>query len=94
MSIAGPSHPSKPLPPASAAIASPYWRASARSNVDASVWADGNAVVPSARMPLGPSSLGSADGPPAAAIGAKSLSAIAIMSACVRAARSASARCG
>jgi hypothetical protein len=34
------------------------------SNVDVSVWANGNAVVPSARMPLG-SSFGSADEAPA-----------------------------
>jgi hypothetical protein len=43
-------------------------------------------------MPLGPSSFGNTDGPPRAAIGGKSLSAIAILSPCDSEARKASAR--
>jgi hypothetical protein len=53
--IAGPSQVLKPLPYASCAIAWPYDCATPRSNVDASSCADGNAVVPAARTPFGPS---------------------------------------
>src|SRR3954453_12132679 len=92
MSIAGPAHRLKPLPRNSAATARPYARASGRLKVEASVWADGNEVVPSARTPLGPSekAIGAT---PKSATELKSFSARSTFWSKLSAANSSLARC-